>query len=438
MDAGTLSIKQIFGQDRRHVVPLFQRPYVWKREEQWEPLWEDIRKVAERLCQEQQSRPHFMGAIVLDQLRSPTGHVETRLLIDGQQRLTTIQLFLEAFCDLCAATAPEKYHKAVLKLTRNDDPMSDDDDEVFKVWPTNVDQEHFRRVMLARSPEELRKSYGAKKGAKTVGQQLADAYLFFHEAIGTWLAPDQSGFEERLEALYNAVRECIRLVVIDLGKEDDAQLIFETLNARGTPLLPSDLVKNFLFHRAQVAGEQLDALYKKYWEPFDAETSYWRESLGRGHARRARIDTFLQHYLVLKNGEDVGVAHLYAAFRDYASSDAAGSAVGVMQSIRQYAEVYQRFDQMPADSREALFFDRLSATEITTAYPFLLELLAKYREDEAAVRAVLVDVESWLVRRMVCQLSTRGYNRFFIDLLPALIEGDGDVASRVARVAPEQ
>lgn len=112
MDAGTLSIRDIFGHDRRHVVPLFQRPYVWTREIQWEPFWEDIRSVAERLLQNGSTRPHFLGAIVLDQLRKPTGHLETRLVIDGQQRLTTIQLFLEAFCDTCAEQKIDDYHRA--------------------------------------------------------------------------------------------------------------------------------------------------------------------------------------------------------------------------------------------------------------------------------------------------------------------------------------
>lgn len=436
MDTGTLSIKKIFGQERRLIVPLFQRPYVWKREEQWEPLWEDIRKVAEQPTKNEHSRPHFLGAIVLDQMRNPMGHLETRLLVDGQQRLTTIQLFLEALCDLCQSTGIEKYHKAMLRLTRNDDPLSEDEDETFKVWPTNVDQDHFRRVMNAGSPEDLRKSYGVKKNAALIGHPLADAYLFFYEAIGMWLGPQSDGFSDRLDALYNAVREQIRMVVIDLDKEDDAQVIFETLNARGTPLLPSDLVKNYLFHQARLAEENIDALYKQYWQPFDEpeEFKYWRSEVGRGHARRARIDVFLQHYLVLKKGEDAGVAHLYATFREYAASDAAGGVKDLMASIREYAEIYRRFDGLPAETREAIFFDRLGSMELTTAYPFLLELFARFGEDEEAVRAVLVDIESWLVRRMICQLNTRGYNRFFIELLAALPGKAAGLAKRVQKI----
>lgn len=431
MDARTLSIKTIFGQDRRHVVPLYQRPYVWKRETQWEPLWADIRFVAERLTSGKTVRAHFLGAIVLDQLRKPTGHLETRLVIDGQQRLTTIQLLLEAFCHICKQLGIERHHRALVKLTRNEDPMSEDPDEEFKVWPTNVDREDFRRVMGAGSPEELRKAYRRRSAAGEIGQLIADGYLFFHDVISGWLQSSEPGFEERLEALYTAVREYVRMVIIDLEQEDDAQVIFETLNARGTPLLPSDLVKNFLFHRAQLEGEALEPLHREYWHPFEDDRSYWQAEIGRGHAKRPRIDMFLQHYVTLKTGDEVPVARLYTAFREHAQDGEGGGARAYLESLRTYAQVYRGFDRMERGTPEALFFERLSAMETTTAYPFLMELFVAYASDPGEVQAILKDLESFLVRRMVCQLSTRAYNRLFIDLLGAIRGADGTPVSRV-------
>lgn len=91
MDPNRLDIKTVFGQDRQHRVPLFQRPYVWNQTDQWEPLWNDIRYVAERILARQEARSHFLGAIVLEQVNMPYGHIETREVIDGQQRLITIQ-----------------------------------------------------------------------------------------------------------------------------------------------------------------------------------------------------------------------------------------------------------------------------------------------------------------------------------------------------------
>jgi hypothetical protein len=429
LDARTLDIKTVFGQDRRHVVPLFQRPYVWSRKAQWEPLWEDIRIVAERVVTGYPTHAHFLGAIVLEQVPKPTGRVETRLVIDGQQRLITIQILLQAFCDCCAALGVVKHQKALLKLTRNDDPMSDDDDEQFKVWPTNVDREHFRRTMECRSPIELRSAYEKRKSATSIGHPMADSYIFFNEVIRTWLRPGEDGHDDRLDALLATMREYLRMVVIDLQKDDDAQLIFETLNARGTPLLPADLVKNFLFHQGHLAGDDIAELYEKYWRHFDESTDYWRKPLGRGHAQRARIDTFLQYYLTAITQDDVPVAHLYVEFRKHVGGG--GSPQGVLESLRQYAEVYQRFDALQQGSRDADFVERVRALDIVSVYPFLLELYVRYGKESGKIRLILGDLESFLVRRLVCQLNTRGYNRLFIELLKALVGKSGSAADRV-------
>jgi len=428
MHTGTHNIKLIFGQDRRLVVPLYQRPYVWNREQQWEPLWEDMRAIAERILQHKSVRPHFMGAIVLDQIPQPTGKLENRLIIDGQQRLTTIQTLLEAFADICAVVgadvvSAERYHRALLQLTRNMAPLSDDPDDQYKVWPTNVDQEQFRRVMQAGSPDQL------DLHALPSIHLIADVYVFFYHVILTWLAPTEPGFEKRLDILYDVLCDCVRMVVIDLDHEDDAQLIFETLNARGTPLLPSELVKNFLLRRATLEGEQIEPLYRQYWQPFDVNTDYWRKESGPGHAKRARIDLYLQHYLTLKTRDDVPVAHLYTAFREYATDG--DKASSHLESLQRYAQVYRSFDTMDRSTRAGLFFRRLRQLDITTAYPFLLELLSRYKDQHTQVGQVLADIESLLVRRMVCQLSTRGYNRLFINLIDHLDGPEDGLTVRV-------
>ena len=103
MYASPLNLKELFEPDKRFLVPMFQRPYVWTKKEQWQPLWEDVRDVAERLEGEAEAdvQPHFLGAIVLEQLSSPISRVDARWVVDGQQRLTTLQLLLEAATDLC-------------------------------------------------------------------------------------------------------------------------------------------------------------------------------------------------------------------------------------------------------------------------------------------------------------------------------------------------
>jgi len=427
--ANPLSIGSIFSQVLRLVVPLFQRPYVWNKEEHWAPLWHDIRNVAERLLASQPAKPHFLGAIVLEEVSIPTAHLETRQLIDGQQRLTSIQLFLEAVCDFCAATGNDEYHKALLALTRNSHPLSKESDQVYKVWPTSVDQEDFRLVMECRSPAELRKVFGVADDSEEVGHRIADAYLFFFKVVTEWFVGAPDTFTPRLDALLAAVHKYLRIVVIDLDREDDPQLIFETLNARGTPLLPSDLIKNFLLRKAVLEGEKPDSVYKKFWQSFDKD-KFWRKQVGRGHAKRHRIDIFFQYYLSVQKGEDVAVGHLYSEFQEYVRQQQV-TAKETLTSVQRYAQVFKGLDDPAPDTREALFLQRLRTMEHLTAYPFLMDLFVRFAERPNEVRQVLADVESFLVRRMVCNLNSRGYNRLFLDLAKAVVKGEGKPAESV-------
>lgn len=433
MDAGTHSLKVIFGQDRRHLVPLFQRPYVWTEQVQWAPLWEDIRSIAERALHGQHMRPHFLGAIVLDQVDVPYGAIDTRLVIDGQQRLTTIQIILEAFGDCCKARGLEAHERAAKRLTRNDDPLSTDEDHVFKIWPTNADQSHFRRVMNAGTPQHVLDDYGLSASARWVGHAIADAYLYFFRKIDEWFSESAAQLKERADAFLGTLRDSIRLVVIDLKDGDDPQLIFETLNARGTPLLPSDLIKNLLFVRASEAGLDRESLYKKYWREFDDEAKYWREEVGRGVQKRARLDIFMQNYLTLKTRDDVPVAHLYSVYKAYSSKRAPEATEEEFKSLRHYADIYRSFETFGRGTPEGRFFHRLRAMEATTAYPFLLELFSRLGKGSSALHASLRHLESFLVRRLVSGLTTKAYNRFFGDLLHVFDGPLEEVPSRLER-----
>lgn len=431
MQVGHITLRHLFQQDRRHVVPLYQRPYVWQQETQWEPMWEDIRAVAERLEAGQPARSHFIGAIVLEYVPQHAGALEIRLVIDGQQRLTTLQLLLEAFYDYCGAIGAEQHHRAIERLVRNDDPMSSDPIERYKVWPTNVDRQPFERVMEAQSPDQLKTMYSQPAKTKRLGHPILDAYLYFYEAIAEWVEEAPNGRDSRLTQLIEAIRNHVTLVVIDVGKEDDAQVIFETLNARGTPLLPSDLVKNHLFHQAELHGENLDLLYKQYWQPFDEAKNYWRGEIGRGHAKRARIDLFLQNYLSLRIRDEVPVGHLYAIFRETSVKPESGDAKEQLRQLRRYADIFRSFEQFEEGTRQAVFFRRLEAMELGTTYPYLMELFACHGANTPEVVQVLEILESYLVRRLVCQLNTRSYGRFFIDLIPTI---DGPLETLPLRV----
>jgi hypothetical protein len=221
----------------------------------------------------------------------------------------------------------------------------------------------------------------------------------------------------------------MRFVVIDLEDEDDAQLIFETLNARGTPLLPSDLVKNFVFYRACIEGQKLERLYEKYWSVFREWDDWWRERMGRGHAQRARIDFFLQAFLTMRTREEVPGTHVYTVCRDYIIQSKTSAEV-FLQDLCAKARMFGGFYEMPATSPEGRFFQVMDVLDVTSLMPVALELFSRLEKDPKTLRPILRDLESFLIRRTICGLNTRGYNRLFLDLLGA-ISSNGDAKEAV-------
>jgi len=433
MKADAYEVTKILGFDCQLFAPLFQRPYVWKKSEQWEPLWNDIQRLAERLLSctgdkdTQKVKPHFFGAVVLDQFRVPIGKPNARSIIDGQQRLTTLELLLVAFRDCLRMDAKnDKQARKLERLLFNED--MDEDADRYKVLPTNVDRVPYKAVMDAGSPAALHEQAEAKKVDEKAS--VVEAY-YYYDVINTWLGKEADGEHKltRIEALANAIRDKIRFVVIDMDEQDDAQAIFETLNARGTPLLPSDLIKNFLFRQAQEENADMAHLYENHWLEFEKEDKFWRQNVGIGHAKRPRMDLYLQHYLTLKTNKEIQVGRIFAEFCDFAEA-MKQSVDWHLTNLQEYARFFKTFMLPSLDTKEGIFLGRLDTMQFVSVYPFLLELF-KVTDDGKEKRkeriSILDVIESFLVRRMVCRLSTRGYNILFLSLLKQL---DGKEYSR--------
>jgi uncharacterized protein with ParB-like and HNH nuclease domain len=418
MKVDKLTLGRVFDRTERLEAPLFQRPYVWNEERNWIPLWESTRAVAEHRLAGRAVRPHFLGAIVMDQLRTVMAKVSARQIIDGQQRLTTLQLGLAAARDLSEELHQHKYALAFQKLTDNDVPLSDDPDEIFKVWPTNADRLVFSHVMRARSAEIVR----ALLEDMDEGDQLIPrAYLYFWQTFKEWVGSEEPMSVQRLEVLYATLRDELHLVVIDLEKDDDAQEIFETLNALGTPLLPADLVKNYLFRTAEIQHLPTPKLYEQFWEIFDIGKSYWRKEVRQGRLNRPRIDLFLHNYLTLMTAEEVNAMKLFTTFRDYVGNGN-GDAAKHMAVFRHYADVYRSMEELEPTSREGMFIYRLDQLDTTTFYPLLLEVFKRFRNTEYRneFEHILGDLESFLVRRTICELTTKNYNELVVRLIKQL------------------
>jgi hypothetical protein len=448
--AGSINLQKLFEQTIRYRIPLFQRPYVWTEKENWRPIWDDLRTLAERLVRTGSTSPHFLGAIVLDQVLNQTGEIESRQVIDGQQRLTTLQLMLTAFRDLAAANGLEKIAKRFEKLTSNDESFCVNEDDCFKVWPTNRDRAHFRKVMSSGTLESVCKTFKINADAKTLDIKIPGAYIYFYRSVAEWLTKeliDHCGIaidvsiEDRMDAIWTVVRSHLLLVAIDLEDADDAQVIFETLNARGTQLLPADLVKNFLFQMAESEGADLDELYAKHWKGFDAD--FWREEIRQGRLKRPRIDLFLQHYLTLKTSDEVPVTHVFAYFKTHveqsihlspAKDHPNGPAAYHLEQLKTYGKIFKQFLSTDPESRLGIFFERLAAIDTATVYPLLLEAFHDLYEPNTRgeLRRLVRDIESFLVRRMICGLTTKNYNRFFLDMIRAC-RRDGRISADAGR-----
>lgn len=421
METQVRTPQMIFMQPQRLIVPLFQRPYVWNEENQWEPLWNDVVRVAERLLRQPNERhqPHFLGAVVLQQIQNPIGLMQTRTIIDGQQRLTTLQLLLDALhAELVSAeaTAPAARIEA---LVRNQDPFCSKPEDQFKVWPTNRDRPAFNAVMDAKPPVNY-EAVGHK------GERMVEAHRFFSEQARDWLnAEGADKRQERAVALEKVVRDLLQMVVIDLGADENAQEIFETLNARGAQLTAADLIKNFIFQRLMETGANVEQEYNDHWKEF--ETAFWEAEVAVGRIRYPRISVFLNHWLIAQTGEEIVAREVFDRFKRYADHDAGVSMAELLRRIHRASAVYRRIVtgsttlNGPID-RLGLFSYRTGVLESEVIKPLLLWLLDPERPPlpDTQLAKVLNTVESWMVRRMLVRATAKNYNQVVADLIRLL------------------
>ena len=431
MDTQVRTPQAVFIMPQRLIVPLFQRPYVWNKENQWEPLWGDVTRVADRLLADPTAphQPHFLGAVVFQQLQNPVGSLQARTVIDGQQRLTTLQILLDALhAELVAAGAVQPSLR-LEALISNPDAFCINPEDRFKVWPTNRDRPAFNRVMGAKPPIDY-------PGLGHSGARLLEAHQYFAERAREWLQVD--GPEEvdlRSEKLEHTVRELLQMVVIDLTADENAQEIFETLNARGAHLTAADLIKNFIFQRLMEAGEDVEAAYEAYWKGF--ETGFWETEVSFGRLRYSRSSILMNHWLISRTGNEIVAREVFARFKRYADHEAAAPMSEVVSEVHRAGVVYRSFIEGAISSnpisRLQLFAYRTSVLESEVFKPVVLWLLDPEQDEvpqDQRLKALEV-LESWLVRRMLVRAVTSSYSQIAAELVTQLRKGDREQAGDV-------
>ena len=427
MDVSILPLQKIFALDVQFRVPLYQRPYVWDRDRQWIPLWEDVAALAERhLSDVTQVTHHFLGAVVVRQQRNPVGTLEVRDVIDGQQRLTTLQLLADAVEEAIRENdGPPRESKKLRKLILNDPDLFTGDDR-FKVLPTNADQPVFRLAMTDENkvPQEL------------VDKSIARAHAFFKSSAREWAQDPSSEHSaaEKFTALVTAISYGLHVVVIDIEEDDNAQAIFETLNARGTPLLASDLVKNHLLNEAQIQDLNVEALHTAYWKDF--ERDWWREEITLGRITWPRLDAFLFYWLGMTFTREVSTQRLFDEYRrllieqDLQVEDAASS-------ISAFGKVFRTLEEPTIQDAEVQdFFYRWNVSQLRVLTPLLLWLFSEQSRTNQNDRAESLRLlESWFIRRMICGRTTRGYQNFLHPLLREIKNHQGEEVPAVIEEA---
>jgi hypothetical protein len=346
-------------------------------------------------------------------------------VIDGQQRLTTLALILSAMREVCADRGFTEDEAYLEPTVRNKETVVKKRlEHRFKVWPNPADRDSFVSAM---------------EGG--VGDSRPErAVKFFKREINLWLdqvdevdpeEDEDASPKDRMTSLTTAVLRFVKIVKIDLEENDNAQVIFESLNGRGERLTDADLIRNALFRQADLDGSNSLELYQGYWKPFDENR--WSKEIAHGRHQRDRLSLFLNYWLSMKQLEEIQASALFKEFKEYLRRSHS-PAEGVAKEIAAYGQVFDSFDTHPQLTREWWFFRRLDEMDLVTVYPVLLYLYGQPEDalpEAARIRAIDA-IESYLVRRLITRSSTRSYGNIFGEVLQAA--GDGSAAEADCRI----
>lgn len=458
MDADDHPVEVVLKEARRFMVPLYQRKYQWG-DERLVPFWEDVAAKAAEVLEGESKFEHYMGALILAPVDSGAkfAFTPTVQVVDGQQRLTTFQLFLAALREVARNHGQDDFIDHINGYLTNV-PQSKDTDPLtrFKLTPTPSDRDLFHDIIdltAAEADKKYRSLFWGKSVPKNRPERAFRAYHLFRQWIEDFVQHGPQDFEgasdepedaedhidegitpedvsARLEALLSALLDRLKLVVITLGESDDAQVIFETLNSKGEPLLAMDLVRNNIFHRAEKQKAKVETLYKKLWDPLDHP--WWREPAPNARPKRPRLDHFLAHMLAAETGQKISIRELYAEYRDFAVPKGRPRFENVedeLKLLEKYAPVYRTLEgKEDCDPSLKWLGRKLTTWQVTTVYPVALQMGQEDVSPEERERLAQL-IYSYLVRRTLCNLTTKNLNKVFQSIAAEFLENGVSVAS---------
>ena len=398
MDAHAKSVVRILNENDQYIVPLFQRSYSWQKDN-WVKLYNDISALME-----DEKRPvHFLGPLVCTPVVKDVvpDSITSFQLIDGQQRLTTLTVILAALRDVA--------------LDRGFPKLAEKIKEQFLVHRWEQGTERFKVLPRTGDREALEAIIDGDGHAKYSTRRLIHAWRYFKRQIKHGARKEPADF---LQRMFNTVTQRLALVVITIHGENPYE-IFESLNATGLPLEESDLIRNYVFMQVPLVDQpDFDAVS---WNPIEKFFDAW------GNEKQKVMTGFFRDYLM----RDGVYSREDCTFVDFKDRQAARNLSAVQQAdeLKRYAPLAVAM-RKPAVNSKIVSNERLRAVlgqielmDMGTAYPLILNLLDRHQAgtlSDANVIQCLTDLVSFVLRRTICNESTRGYGKLFIDAIRAL------------------
>ena len=426
IDAKIQGIDDLFDDSVSYRIPQFQRPYAWS-EKQWEPLWEDAREMADRILKHGQEDllPHFMGSILLQPIKSADAKVSQIFVVDGQQRLTTLQLLIKATQKAFQAspiTNTGKFKNLNNLLLNDQKRIGNDPDNETKIRQSNeIDKAVFKAIIKGKINPALQ------------NYDITKAYNYFHENVLEWVTSDANA-DVRAMALYDALVKQLKVVSIILAPRQEPYVIFETLNARGKPLTQADLIKGTIIHKGNAIDDEQKAeeLFGKF------EDIWWHCLDEQGKDSQIRLDRFLNYWIMMRISKYVTFDRTAEEFRNYIQFQP--NIEEVAEDIKGSGSAYWKIEKnklpgkikedKPPGKRIALFLERIKTMKIGVIMPPLLWLYTNdVSEDEW--QRIARALESYLVRRMLCKIYGTGLKNLFTDMAKPLEAQKSQPADKV-------
>ena len=418
MDADIHTLADLFESPVSYRIPVFQRPYAWTKEKQWQPLWRDSERIAEKLLDaksQERIPPHFMGAIVLQLQSAKSGRVVKRIVVDGQQRLTTLQLLIRATQQAFHNIGDTPNAEEMSKLTTNDPKAQGGEfDSDTKVRQSNLnDLQSFQDVIrgLSNPNKPLR--------------AISEAYHYFLDETTDCLNKEPSNRGRRAKALKSTLQTYLQLATVDLDEGERPHFIFSVLNARAEPLRESDHIKNTVMYEANVVDDATRAT--ELWGIFDGD-EWWRGSTKEGRYSRIHLDRFLNYWVVMRTQKEVNADSVSTEFNRYLESKER-PIERIARDMSMAGQIYHDLEDARIPGIED-FLLRVKTMEIGVIMPILIWLYTTDVPESVRERSVQA-IESYLVRRMLCGVSSAGLNRLFVELLIKLGSGATSAADQI-------